>query len=93
MRWCIGTTEELRSTDLNPEKAKSRYHVFKELTWNALQSLQEIYHYHFINAEGPIAEVESNILKELQYQSSLELDPRTFDRFHSCSSGIDQTTR
>jgi len=45
-----------------------------------LQSLQEIYHYHFINAEGPIAEVEENILKELQYQSSLELDPRTFDR-------------
>ena len=79
----IGSTEELRSTDLNPEKAQSRYHVFKELTWNALQSLQEIYHYHFINAEGPIAEVESNILKELQYQSSLELDPRTFDRLRS----------
>ena len=76
----IGETEELRPTDLDPEKAKSRYHVFKELTWNALQSLQEIYHYHFINAEGPIAEVEENILKELQYQSSLELDPRTFDR-------------
>ena len=76
----IGEIEELRSTDLDPEKARSRYHVFKELTWNALQSLQEIYHYHFINAEGPIAEVEENILKELQYQSSLELDPRTFDR-------------
>ena len=76
----IGKVEELRATDLDPEKAKSRYHVFKELTWNALQSLQEIYYYHFINAEGPIAEVEENILKELQYQSSLELDPRTFDR-------------
>ncbi len=79
----IGEAEELRSTDLNPEKAKSRYHVFKELTWNALQSLQELYHYHFINAEGPIEEVEANILKELQYQSSLELDPRTFDRLRA----------
>ncbi len=79
----VGESEELRSTDLNPEKAKSRYHVFKELTWNALQSLQEIYHYHFINAEGPIKEVESNILKELQYQSSLELDPATFDRLRA----------
>ena len=76
----VGKIEELRSTDLDPEKARSRYHVFKELTWNALQSLQEIYYYHFINAEGPIAEVEDNILKELQYQSSLELEPRTFDR-------------
>src|SRR6185295_4036669 len=32
------------------------------------------------NAEGPIAEVEQNILSELEYQSTLELDPRTVDR-------------
>ena len=36
--------------------------------------------HHFVNAEGPIAEVEANILRELQYQSSLELHSRTFDR-------------
>ena len=76
----IGELEELRGTDLIPEKATQRYRVFKEHTWDALQSLKEIYHYHFINAEGPVPEVEENILKELQYQSSLELDPRTFDR-------------
>ena len=76
----IGEKLELRSTDLDPEKAKRRYRVFKEQTWDALQSLKEIYHYHFINAEGDVAEVEDNILKELQYQSLLELDPRTFDR-------------
>jgi adenylate kinase len=33
-----------------------------------------------VNAEGPISEVQNNIVKELQYQSSLELDPRTFER-------------
>jgi adenylate kinase len=54
--------------------------VFKEQTWEALQSLKEIYHYHFINAQGPVAEVEQNILKELEYQSTLELDSRTVDR-------------
>ncbi len=75
----IGEKEELRATDLSVEKASQRYRVFKEKTWDALQSLKEIYHYHFINAEGPIKEVEENILKELQYQSSLELDQRTFD--------------
>lgn len=76
----IGELLELRATDLDVEKAKQRYRVFKEQTWDALQSLKEVYHYHFINAEGPIHEVEANILTELQYQSSLELDPRTFDR-------------
>lgn len=76
----IGERMELRATDLSIEKAKQRYRVFKEQTWDALQSLKEIYHYHFINAEGPVDEVEENILKELQYQSSLELDRRTFDR-------------
>lgn len=76
----VGEKLELRPTDLDPVKATRRYRVFKEKTWDALQSLKEIYHYHFINAEGPIDEVEDNILKELKYQSSLELAPKTFDR-------------
>jgi adenylate kinase len=59
---------------------RHRYRVFKEHTWDALQSLKELFPYHFIPAMGRIEEVQENILKELQYQSSLELDPRTFDR-------------
>ncbi len=76
----VGTLLPIRDTDLNAELARRRYQVFKEQTWDALNSLKEIYHYHFINAEGPIAEVEANILGELQYQSSLELYSRTYDR-------------
>lgn len=76
----IGEILSLRETDLNRETARRRYRVFKEQTWDALTSLKEIYHYHYINAEGDISEVEENILKELQYQSSLELDPQTFER-------------
>jgi adenylate kinase len=76
----IGKLMELRPTDLSEDTARRRYRVFKEQTWDALQSLKDIYHYHFVNAEGPVAEVEENILKELQYQSSLELEPRTYDR-------------
>jgi len=76
----LGQSFEQRATDLSKETARRRYRVFKEQTWDALTSLKEIYHYHFINAEGPIEEVEENILEELQYQSSLELDPKTFDR-------------
>jgi len=74
-----GRELELRVTDLDEEAARRRYMVFKEKTWDALKSLKEIYHYHFINAEGPIEEVEQNILDELKYQSSLELEPETYD--------------
>jgi adenylate kinase len=76
----IGLPIELRTTDLSEALVRRRYQVFKEQTWVALTSLRQLYHYHFINAEGPIAEVQANILKELKYQSSLELDPRTFER-------------
>jgi len=75
----VGTLQEVRSTDLEEETARRRYKVFKEQTWAALTSLKEVFFYHFINAQGSIPEVERNIERELQYQSSLELDPLTFD--------------
>ena len=76
----IGEPMEDRPTDHDESLASRRYRVFKEQTWDALQSLKEIFHYHFINAQGAIDEVERNILHELEYQSTLELDPRTVDR-------------
>ena len=76
----IGEPLEDRLTDHDEALARRRYRVFKEQTWDALQSLRETFHYHFINAQGPVAEVEQNILRELEYQSTLELDPRTVDR-------------
>jgi adenylate kinase len=79
----IGTPIELRATDLSEELVRRRYQVFKEQTWAALTSLRQLYHYHFVNAEGPIWEVQANILKELKYQSSLELEPRTFERLRA----------
>ena len=78
-----GAPWEDRPTDHDEALARRRYRVFKEQTWDALQSLKEIFHYHFINAQGPIEEVEQNILKELEYQSTLELDPRTVDRLRN----------
>ncbi len=71
--------KEVRVTDFDPEAAKRRYRVFKDETWEALQSLKEIYHYHFVNAQGSVESVERNIREELDYQSSLELDPETYD--------------
>ena len=79
----IGTPIELRATDLSDDLVRRRYQVFKEQTWEALTSLRQLYHYHFVNAEGPIPEVQANIVNELKYQSSLELDPRTFERLRT----------
>lgn len=76
----VGELLEDRPTDHDEALARRRYRVFKEQTWDALQSLKEIFHYHFINAQGTLDEVEQNILRELEYQSTLELDPRTVDR-------------
>ena len=79
----LGELLEDRATDQDPEAARRRYSVFKEQTYDALQSLRETFHYHFVNAQGTIEEVHENIIKELQYQSSLELDPRTYDRLRN----------
>jgi adenylate kinase len=76
----VGEPWEERATDASEGLARNRYRVFKEQTYDALVSLKQIFHYHFINAQAPIPEVQDNIVRELEYQSSLELDPRTFDR-------------
>lgn len=79
----IGDLQEERPTDFNEALARNRYRVFKEQTYDALVSLSKIFHYHFINAQAPLQVVQENIVRELEYQSSLELDPRTFDALRS----------
>ena len=75
----LGELWEERATDFDADLARNRYKVFKEKTYGALVSLKEIFHYHFINAQASLELVQENIIRELEYQSSLELDPRTFD--------------
>lgn len=79
----LGQEEEVRVTDLDEEKARTRYRTFKEVTYDSLRSLKEVFHYHLIDAQGTIDEVQDHIIEELQYQSSLELNQETFDRVNS----------
>lgn len=74
-----GGGEDVRATDFNEDLARNRYRTFKERTYDALKSLRNIFHYHFVDAEGALEEVEWNIAKEFQYQSSLELDHGLFE--------------
>ncbi|MBL62838.1 MAG: adenylate kinase [Opitutae bacterium] len=79
----VGQKWEVRVTDLDEEAAHRRYKTFKESTYDSLTTLREVFHYHFINAQGTVIEVQQRIIHELQYQSSLELDEATYDRISS----------
>ncbi len=74
-----GQFEELRKTDLSVEAARNRYRTFKEITYDSLTSLRKIFYYHLIDAQQSIEEVQRNIITELKYQSSLELDQAVYD--------------
>jgi adenylate kinase len=74
-----GKLVEERLTDTDPELCRNRYRTFTETTFDALRSLREIFHFHFINAEGDLQEVQQNILKEFSYQSSLELSHEVYE--------------
>jgi adenylate kinase len=78
----VGDPMELRPTDIDETLARNRYRTFKELTYDALTSLRRHFHYHFVNADAPLTEVERSINAEFQYQSSLELGHQTFDIIH-----------
>jgi len=75
----IGKLLEERLTDIDPDLCRNRYKTFKDTTFDALQSLRQLFHFHFIDAEGDLQEVQQNILREFTYQSSLELSHEVFD--------------
>lgn len=79
----VGKLLEERATDLDPDLCRKRYLTFKESTFEALQSLRKIFHFHFIDAEGDLPEVQQNILREFSYQSSLELSHEVYDRIRN----------
>jgi adenylate kinase len=79
----VGELLDLRATDLDETLARKRYRTFTEETFEALTSLRRDFHYHFVAADAPLAEVEKSIIAEFQYQSSLELGQATFDIIHN----------
>jgi adenylate kinase len=74
-----GQLLEERVTDIDPLLCRKRYQTFKDTTFDALDSLRQIFHFHFIDAEGTLEEVQQNIVREFGYQSSLELSHEVFE--------------
>lgn len=76
----VGQLMEIRKTDLDEDAARNRYRTFKDVTYESLKDLREVFHYHYVNAHGSIDLIRKRIINELKYQSSLELEQATFDR-------------
>lgn len=79
----VGKLLEERPTDLDPDLCRKRYQTYRDSTYDALQSLKNIFYYHHIDAEGDLPEVQENILREFSYQSSLELSHQVYDLIHT----------
>jgi len=75
----VGELIEIRKTDLHEDAARNRYRTFKDITYESLKEPREVFHYHYVNAQGTIEQVRKRIINELKYQSSLELEQATFD--------------
>lgn len=73
-----GTFLEERPTDFDEKLIKARYKIFTQ-HYGALMRLKKLFPFHLINAEGPIEDVIRLIWREFEYQSSLELDTKTYD--------------
>ncbi|OBZ91040.1 Adenylate kinase [Choanephora cucurbitarum] len=67
-----------RVTDNDESLIRERYSIFKA-HYGSLLKLSKMFPFHLINATGSIKEVLQIILKEFEYQSSLELDSDTYD--------------
>ncbi|KAI9022756.1 hypothetical protein CLU79DRAFT_835121 [Phycomyces nitens] len=73
-----GVLWEERVTDNDETVIRERYAIFKA-HYGSLLRLSKMFPFHLINATGTIQEVMQIILKEFEYQSSLELDHDTYD--------------
>jgi len=58
-------SQAVRATDLDPQKALKRYHVFCEATYTALQALQKQFPYAVVDAQGDILSVQQAIEQAL----------------------------
>ncbi|MFW5829849.1 MAG: nucleoside monophosphate kinase [Planctomycetota bacterium] len=85
----VGEKLDLRATDIDEEKARERYKVFMKASYAALESLRDIFHYHLLDANGPVVEVEKRIMADFRYQSSLELGEDTADSLRNIPIATD----
>eukprot|EP00889_Picochlorum_renovo_P007812 jgi/Picre1/34842/NNA_002308.t1 len=67
----------VRATDVNEALCRRRYQVFKA-HYNTILRLKSYFPFSLIDAMGSLQDCRSQIVRELRYQSSLDLDEKTY---------------
>jgi len=70
--------DKVRATDIDEEAMRRRYQVFTE-HYGTLVRLKKFFHFHLIDAMGSLEDCKDQIAQELRYQSSLELNEKTYN--------------
>jgi len=72
-----GDVWSVRATDVNEALCKRRYQVFKS-HYNTILRLKSYFPFSLIDAMGSLQDCRAQINRELRYQSSLDLDEKTY---------------
>ena len=72
-----GDVWSVRATDVNEALCKRRYQVFKS-HYNTILRLKSYFPFSLIDAMGGLQDCRAQIVRELRYQSSLDLDEKTY---------------
>ncbi|KAK2079296.1 hypothetical protein QBZ16_002987 [Prototheca wickerhamii] len=73
-----GDVWDVRTTDINEQLCRRRYKVFK-MHYQTILRLKQFFPFSLIDAMGTLEECRAQIMRELRYQSSLDLDAATYD--------------
>eukprot|EP00891_Asterochloris_glomerata_P009685 jgi/Astpho2/9685/e_gw1.00147.4.1_t len=68
---------ELRATDADAAKCRRRYAIFKA-HYNTVLRLKQFFPFSLIDAMGSLEDTRAQIMRELRYQSSLDLQEATY---------------
>lgn len=72
-----GDVWSIRATDVNEALCRRRYQVFKS-HYNTILRLKSYFPFSLIDAMGTLQDCRAQIVRELRYQSSLDLDEKTY---------------
>lgn len=72
-----GDVWNVRATDVNESLCRRRYQVFKS-HYNTILRLKSYFPFSLIDAMGTLHDCRAQIMRELRYQSSLDLDEKTY---------------
>ncbi|KAL6769636.1 hypothetical protein ACKKBG_A31795 [Auxenochlorella protothecoides x Auxenochlorella symbiontica] len=72
-----GEVWDVRTTDINEQLCRRRYQVFK-MHYQTILRLKQFFPFSLIDAMGTPEECRQQIMRELRYQSSLDLDAATY---------------